>query len=203
MFGHSLTTRFTDPMKHWRGIVQKYPTGGKADDARATQATYNASISGYDNNSTSGWSGKALDTLSSFQQRVSAQNAEFARQHNERKRLAKIGKRQNFEYFSRWGLGAQFAGTKNWKPIWRSLGTHINRHKRRRAFLTKAGYDTSNPEAFAEAEAQYKIDREAWVTKSGLEVSGITKLIEADRRTDIFNVIEHRRRLGLISSGVI
>ena len=216
MFGHGITSAYTDPMKHWKGITRKYPLGGDADNARATQAIYNASISGYDNNSTSGWSGKALDTLSNFQRRVSAQNARFSAEHDARKKRAKEGRRRAFAYFDKWGLGNQFAGTKNWKPIWRSLGSIVGRHRRRREFLSNAGFDTSNPNSYRNAELEWSKLLPTWIDQTGFDKTEITKFVSDDRRNDILNVIDHRRRtgiidplvqahirLGLISSGVI
>jgi hypothetical protein len=207
-FGHSLTNKLTDPMKHWNGSPLKYRLGGNEaqnHQERHDQAQYNASISGYDNNSTKGWSASSMQTLRNFKARVAEENARLSSEHYQRKANQKKAKQEAFKYFDRWNLRKPYdeMGTRNWKPIWRSIGTIVAKNKRRRAFLQKAGYDTSTPEALEIAESQYTIQRQAWVTQTGMEVSGITKLVEADRRTDIFNIIEHRRRLGLISSGVI
>ena len=212
MFGHSLTSKFTDPMKHWKGNKRKYPLGGQANNAIAKQQKYNASISGYDNNSTEGWSSKALDTLSNFQQRVSAQNAEFARRHEERKRIGAIVRAQKVEYWSKWRLGNEF-GTE--KSVLRSFGSLVNRHKKRVQLLRNLGYTVNNHKQKAEAEMQYLEDINTFTDKMKNEThfhdsahtkstrSLVVSLLEDNRKQDVLNMIEYRRRLGLISSGVI
>lgn len=212
MFGHSLTSKFTDPMKHWKGIKRKYPLGGQATSAIAKQQKYNASISGYDNNSTEGWSGKALDTLSNFQQRVSAQNAEFARRDEERKRIGAIVRAGKVEYWSKWRLGNEFGTAKS---VMRSFGSLVNRHKKRVQLLRNLGYTVNNHKQKAEAEMQYLEDINTFTDKMKNEThfhdsahtkstrSLVVSLLEDNRKQDVLNMIEYRRRLGLISSGVI
>jgi hypothetical protein len=211
-FGHDLTSKFTDPMKHWRGIIQKYPKGGNANNAMATQTSYNKSISGYDNNSTKGWSGKALKAQSAFQQRVSRMNALANARHDARKKLGEKTKRMKMEYWIKWGLdGLHGSG----KTVMRGMGSLVSQHKKRVKFLREIGYTVNNSGQKAEAEMQYLKDVTTYTDQiksashffddshSKETRSLVVSLLEERRRQDIFNIIEHRKRLGLISSGVI
>jgi hypothetical protein len=218
LFGHGMTSVFTDPMDHWNGGMKWKIGGNEAQNyqERHDQQMYNASISGFDNNSKKGWSSKALKTQSLFQQRIARKNAIASAKHHAQKLRAKQGRINQFNYFARWGLASQFRGTKNWKPIWRGLGGIINRHRKRREFLSKAGFDTSSPASLANAELEWAIAMPKWIEDTGFDKTQIKKYVADDRRSDIFNVIDHRRRtgmieplapvsirLGLISSGVI
>lgn len=205
-FGHALTNKMTKGMDHWNGGASRYATGGDTglNDKRIfDQNLYNNSISGYDNNSTKGWSASSMQTLRNFKARVSQMNAESNARHENEKRQRKIGRQKMYEYADEWNLKSLFRGRFP-KADMRSIPRLVNETKRRVARVARLGYGTpTNLADLARAEYQIEQDRENWQTKTGMKESTISQLHEAGRSSDIFNVINHRQRLGLISSGVI
>ena len=202
-FGHSMTSKFTDPMKHWKN-KNKYQDYNEARNFQQIhdQRQYNASISGFDNNSTKGWSPQSMATLKNFHDRVDALNAQATAKFNNQKLANKKARREIYAFASAWSLKG---GNGNFpKSDARNIPQVVKKVKARIRYVEGLGYGSINtPEQLAKAEAQLALDRQSWIGQTGMNSSEISMLHEAGRKDDIFNVINHRQRLGLISSGVI
>lgn len=187
---------------HWNGGSSN-PIGGNASSAISNQQAYNASISGYDKDSTAGYSPQGMVALRNFKQRVAEQNARFSAEHENRKRLAKEGKQKMYDFADYWDIRMP-RGTNFPKAWLRGLPQIVQKVKNRISYVKNLGYGTpTSEEALQQAEAKIKSDRDNWVLRTGLKESTVIQYHESGKMSDIYNVINHRQRLGIISSGVI
>lgn len=202
-FGHSLTSKFTDPMDHWNRKTFKYKMGGNEAQnfqERHDQKLYNDSISGFDNNSTKGWSKKALDTQRAFHDRVARKNAIASAKFDAQREEGKRRQKEMYAFARKWGI-VNRSGTKAGR---RAIPHFVRLKKLRIKFLQDQGYQgIVNPDGLSRAEEQFAKDNDWFLTTSGLGQERLDTIYEEKRRHDIYNVINHRARLGQLSSGVI
>lgn len=203
MFGHSLTSEFTDPMKHWNGSPLKYRLGGNEAQnyqERHDQKQYNDSISGFDNNSTKGWSGKALKTQALFHERVRQKNMEHQRRYDAQRALGRKRRKEMYEFAHRFNIRLR----NSTKAERRHFPQRVRAVKKRVDFLIGQGYAPINDAGgLARAEEKFAKDNAWFRDMTGFEQERLDTIYEEKRRHDIFNVINHRQRLGLLSTGVI
>ncbi|MDB4334655.1 hypothetical protein N9988_00330, partial [bacterium] len=86
----------------------------------------------------------------------------------------------------------------------RAIPHFVRLKKLRIKFLQDQGYQgIVNPDGLSRAEEQFAKDNDWFLTTSGLGQERLDTIYEEKRRHDIYNVINHRARLGQLSSGVI
>ena len=172
--------------------------GGKSYEAEMKRY-YRDTVYG---NTTSGWTPEAMATLRGFNERVAKQNAIFARQHEERKIRSQQGRIDDINFARAFNLSGG-SGTFVQADL-RNLPRVVNQTKNRIKYLEGLGYGKiNNSQQLAEAEAKLAKDRQSWVADTGITNEEVKQLQETGRKHDIFNIINHRQRLGLITSGVI
>lgn len=172
--------------------------GGKSYEAEAKRY-YEETVYG---NTTAGWTPQAMATLRGFKDRVSAQNAIFNQEAQARKNRQQQGLMSAYRFAKKWGItgGSGTFGNSDR----RNIPIVVAQTKRRIRYLEGLGYGSiSNPQQMAEAEAKLASDRQSWVADTGMTNEQVTQLQVSGRKHDIFNIINHRQRLGLITSGVI